>query len=318
MSPDDTARPPLRRRCLDLVRDHYGIVETDRQLVPDGLGRLPTYRFAPPGGAARGTLVLFGGFDSYIEEWFPALLALRDDGYGAIAFDGPGQGGALEEFGLPMTHEWERPVAAVLDHFGLDDVTLIGFSLDGRLAIRAAAFEPRVRRVVAVGVLSDFLAVNLRQLRPPIRSLPRGLLTLGAAGAVDALARRASARSLVAAWGLRQGMYVLGLATPYAYLRAIRRYNTLPISHLVTQDVLLLASSEDHYVPPDQFARQLRALTAARSLSGRVFTVAEQAQNHCQVGNIALSLRVIADWVAQVTRNDEARCIGGASNAGAD
>jgi pimeloyl-ACP methyl ester carboxylesterase len=302
MSPDDPARPPLRHRFLRLVRDHYGIAETNRQLVPYGPGMLPAYRFAPPGGAARGALVVFGGFDSYIEEWFAAVLALRDRGYDVVAFDGPGQGGALEEFGLPLTHAWERPLAAVLDHFALDDVTLIGFSLGGGLAIRAAAFEPRVRRVVADDVLSDFLAVNLRQLRPPVRALLRGLLALRAGRAVDALARRATARNLDAAWGLRQGMHVLGVATPHAYFRAIRQLNTLPVSHLVTQDVLLLAGSDDHYVPRDQFWRQGRALTRARSLTGRIFTAAEQAQNHCQVGNIALSLRVVADWIALVAR----------------
>ena len=40
-------------------------------------------------------------------------------------------------------------MAAVLDHFGLADVTLIGLSLGGYLAPRAAAFEERIKRVVA-------------------------------------------------------------------------------------------------------------------------------------------------------------------------
>jgi len=298
MPPDDPAKPALRRRFLRLVRDHHGVGAADRHLIPYGQGRLPAYRFAPVDHAARGVLVVFGGFDSYIEEWFPILLALRDMGYDVIAFEGPGQGDALEEFGLPMTHCWERPVAAVLDHFGLDDVTLLGFSLGGGLAIRAAAFEPRVRRVVA----DDVLAVNLRQLNPVARSVLRVLLAFRAARVVDALARQIMRRSLIATWGLRQGMHVLGVATPYAYFRAIQRYTTLPTSHLVTQDVLVLAGSQDHYVPRSQFEQQLRALTGARSVTGRLFTEAEQAHNHCQVGNIGLSLRVIAGWIALVTR----------------
>ena len=32
------------------------------------------------GFAAGGVIVVFGGFDSYIEEWLPMLLALRDAG----------------------------------------------------------------------------------------------------------------------------------------------------------------------------------------------------------------------------------------------
>ena len=48
-----------------------------------------------------------------------------------------------------MSPEWEKPVKTVLDFFRRDAVTLMGFSLGGGLVIRAAAFEPRVRRVIA-------------------------------------------------------------------------------------------------------------------------------------------------------------------------
>ena len=37
---------------------------------------------------------------------------------------------------MPLTADWHRPVAAVLDYFGLDDVTLLGFSLGGCLIMR--------------------------------------------------------------------------------------------------------------------------------------------------------------------------------------
>ena len=55
-------------------------------------------------------------------------------------------------------------MAAVLDYFALSDVTLIGLSLGGGLAIRAAAFEPRVKRVITYDVLFDFLSCNLSQV----------------------------------------------------------------------------------------------------------------------------------------------------------
>jgi alpha-beta hydrolase superfamily lysophospholipase len=97
---------------------------------------------------SKGTLVVFGGFDSYIEEWLPAGLFFRDAGYDTILFEGPGQGAALELTHLPMSPEWEKPVKTVLDFFRRDAVTLMGFSLGGGLVIHAAAFEPRVRRVI--------------------------------------------------------------------------------------------------------------------------------------------------------------------------
>ncbi|MBA3906976.1 MAG: alpha/beta fold hydrolase [Pseudonocardiales bacterium] len=92
-------------------------------------------------------------------------------GWDVVAFEGPGQGGALEEAGLPFVVEWERPVAAVLDHYGLDEVSLLGISLGGGLAVRAAAFEPRVRRVICDDILFDFLDVSLKQLPPAARAV---------------------------------------------------------------------------------------------------------------------------------------------------
>jgi hypothetical protein len=38
-------------------------------------------------------------------------------------------------------------------------------------------------------------------------------------------------------------------------------------------------------------------LTAARSVTARVFTTAESAQNHCQIGNMGLALKVILGWL---------------------
>ena len=56
-----------------------------------------------------------------------------------------------------MTPDWHRPVGAILDRLSMSDVTLVGISLGGCLAIRAAAYEPRVTRVVAFDALTDFL-----------------------------------------------------------------------------------------------------------------------------------------------------------------
>jgi hypothetical protein len=67
----------------------------------------------------------------------------------------------------------------------------------------------------------------------------------------------------------------------------LTRFVTAEVSGQVGADVLLLAGVEDHYVPFRQFGDQLNTLTSARSVTARVFTREEQAQNHVQVGNIA-------------------------------
>jgi len=295
----DPQRMPMREKFVQLTRDHYGVKSGDQHRVPysDGVaqGFLPGYRFTPV--RPKGTVVFFGGFDSYLEELFLGFFWLRDAGYDVVAFEGPGQGGALFDAGLPMTHEWEKPVAAVLDHFGLSDVSLIGLSMGGYFAIRAAAFEPRVRRVIAYDIFFDAFECNLRQMPSSFRLLLLVLLRLKQDVLVNALARRAARRSLVIWWGLHQAMHVTGTPTPAAYLHAIRRYTAAGISGRVAQDVLLLAGSEDHYVPLAQFYKQIAALEHTRSLTARLFTRAESAQNHCQAGNYGLAFQVIAAWL---------------------
>jgi hypothetical protein len=50
-------------------------------------------------------------------------------------------------------------------------------------------------------------------------------------------------------------------------------------------------------VPFKEYEKNRQGLTSARSVTGRVFTAEEQAQNHCQVGNVKLALDVIRDWI---------------------
>ncbi len=61
--------------------------------------------------------------------------------------------------------------------------------------------------------------------------------------------------------------------------------------------MLLLAGAEDHFVPLHQLDRQARALTNAKSVTLRLFTAAENAAAHCQVGNLALATDVMLRWL---------------------
>jgi hypothetical protein len=203
--PDDQRRAPARRRFLQLIRGVYGISPRHTTKVPYGGGWLPAYRFGTP---HKGTVVVFGGFDSYVEEFLPMLLALAHAGYQVVGFEGPGQGGALENAGLRLTPQWQQPVGAVLDHFHLDQVMLLGISLGGGLAIRAAAREPWVARVIADDVLTDFLAANLRQVPPAARLAVRTLRAVGARRLLDSVVGRRMRRDLLTSWGIAQGEHV--------------------------------------------------------------------------------------------------------------
>ena len=300
---DSPDKKDLRERFLKLVAEEYADTGLKKHLIPytNGLesGFLPAYRLTPED--PKDTIVLCGGFDAYIEELFPMMLSIAEHGYDIISFDGPGQGGALEEYGLSMTHEWEKPVKAVLDYFKTGQVTLIGMSLGGYLAVRAAAYEPRVLRVIAFDVMYDFIGSYLKNVDNFSRFILMTALATGLSAPVNALIAKKAKTSLIIEWGIRQGMHVTGTTTPFACLRTIEKYTTKNISSLVRQDVLLMAGNEDHYVPVDQLYSQARALTNARSLTMRLFTRAEHGQNHCQMGNMGLAAETILAWTASMS-----------------
>lgn len=293
MTPDDARKAPTRLRFVEAMR---GLYEVSPERVPYEKGWLPAYDLHPEGAPKGPTVLLFGGFDSYIEEFLPMLAAMVAAGYRVVAFEGPGQGGALEEAGLTLTPEWERPVSAVLDHYRLDDVTAVGISLGGGLVIRAAAFEPRIKRAIAFDILDDMLEVLAGQVAPGRTPLLRALLAARARPIINAAARLAAARRPVSRWGLWQGMHITGTASAFDFLEFARTVNTRSISGRVTADTLLIAGSEDHYVPLHQLGRQAGNLTGARSVTTRVFTAAEQASNHCQIGNFNACVREILAW----------------------
>jgi dienelactone hydrolase len=93
-------------------------------------------------------------------------------------------------------------------------------------------------------------------------------------------------------------MYLLALDEPMAAFEFAMALNEQNLhSELVRQDVLILASRDDHFIPFRLHRKQIERLTAARSVTYRVFGSDEHAQNHCQMGNIRLALQVMAEWL---------------------
>jgi hypothetical protein len=79
MLASDPRKEPLRKRLIALFGEAAGVLPVARHEVTFDNLRLPTWAFSAP--QAHGTLVVFGGFDSYIEEFFPILLSFRDKGW---------------------------------------------------------------------------------------------------------------------------------------------------------------------------------------------------------------------------------------------
>ena len=95
-------------------------------------------------------------------------------------------------------------------------------------------------------------------------------------------------------------MYIADKKTPVDAMDVVLHLNERNLhSELVKQDVLILTGREDHFIPFKMHDMQVKALINARSVTGRVFTREEQAQNHCQIGNIGLALDVMVKWIEE-------------------
>src|SRR5262249_23652312 len=127
------------------ARGMEGAPDYERVQIPYPGGHLPGFRL-PAHGRECATLVFHGGYDSFVEEFYPFLRPLTELGFTVIGFDGPGQGGALRQ-GILFEHAWEKPARALLDHFALDAVEWLGASCGGDFSLPAGPLRPPGKRV---------------------------------------------------------------------------------------------------------------------------------------------------------------------------
>lgn len=230
-------------------------------------------------------LVFHGGFDSYLEELIRLALDHLDvlTDYHILLFEGPGQGQPATN-GLYLTHQWEKPVSAILDYFQLNSVTLLGMSLGGYLALRAAAFEPRIEKVIAFDVFYAMMDALMMHAPDGLTEIPDLSMTKNQL-LVDKLLLNYASTNIDLQFKLTKGFDITGLGSPSKLLMEISRYTLDGIEHLLTQDVLLLAGNEDMYVPTNRLDDVKNHLVNARSVETHLFTSEDGGEKHCQVGN---------------------------------
>lgn len=293
----DPRKEPAYRVCVEnfyRAFDAPGGFPYRKYFVPFEGGFLPCLRIGAE--QPKGTLLVCGGYDSFLEEFVPETREFAERGYAVLLFEGPGQGVCFSQ-GLFFRYDWEKPAAAVLNFFGVTRCAMIGISWGGYFALRCAAFEPRIAAAVAYDVMYDGFEVMTSVFPAPLRGLVRLCCRDGLPGPVNALLSLVRRKSILADWALSQGMAITGTKTPYDFYQKLRFHTMEGLSERLTQDILLLAGEKDHYIPKSQFFRQKEAITRASSLTCRMFTEQEGGEQHCQVGNHRLALDLIGDWL---------------------
>ena len=274
-----------------------GVAGYERFAVPYPGGHLPGFRLQAK-GKERAAFVFNGGYNSFVEEFYAFLLPLTDLGFTVIAFDGPGQGGALRQ-GIYFEHAWEKPAKTLLDYFELKDVVWLGASCGGYLSLRAAAFEPRIKQVISMPTTYSGLDMTLKQMRPGKAQQLISLFRAGDRKGTEALVADERLPNSVFDWCVTQGMHITGTKTPFDFLTAIAQHSLEGTLHNLKQDVLLTEGEQDHLFNVEWLYRTMRELVCARSVTARIFTAREGAEQHCQLGNSAVAREEIVCWLAR-------------------
>ena len=125
----------------------------------------------------RPSLIAHGGFDSTLEELYTSAAApALERGYNCLTFEGPGQGGLIRKQKIPFRYDWEKVVTPVVDYaltkpeVDPKRLALMGISMGGYLAARAASFEHRIAAcILNNGVFDGYDAIA--------STFPKSLLT---------------------------------------------------------------------------------------------------------------------------------------------
>ena len=267
--------------------------------------RLPGYLYrADDSGEPRPTVVMFNGFDGSVEEMhFFGAAAAVERGYTVLTFDGPGQPGTRHHQGLTFRPDWENVVGPVLDHalslpeVDPDRIALLGNSMGGLLAPRAAAFDRRIAALIALDGVYD-LGIVATSLWPGETAETERRLRADHDPEMDAAFEAAMAADPTARWTVQQGMYVLGSPTPRAFAADYLDYHLRDgVAERISCPTLVCAGAEDDFFQ-GQPELLYEHLTCERTLLR--FTAEEGAGAHCQAGAQRLAYARVFDWLDEV------------------
>lgn len=251
---------------------------------------LPAVKLSVPN--ATKNLVVFGGFDSFMEEIIPMMRFLKDAGHNIIIFDGPGQGTALNN-GLKFIVNWEKPTSYVLDYFQLDHVSLMGISWGGYFVMRAAAYEKRIEKVIAFDIFYSALDALTNRMSKMKSLVLRLLIAQHQANLINSIIEKRITKDIDLYWKLHKGYELTGETSPYSLIENFSHYTMQGLGPLINQEVLLLAGEDDQYVPLARLKQIKKELCNAASITSKIFTKESSGAEHCQAGRPDLAFAEI-------------------------
>lgn len=294
-----TQKDPDKIKLYDKFIDlFYQIFKNDgieQFKIPYEKSFLHAFKVPVINGQKKGTILMHGGFDSFVEEFYFMMRIFADNGYEVIAFEGPGQGGTRRKYNLGWDKNWEKPTTTVIDYFKLDDVAIFGISMGGHLCLRAAAFESRIKRVISSGGAVDYWKI--------MGPISRGLLKffMRFKNFTTKSLEKKMKKDEHHNWLAENSMYITKNDNPFdasMILLNMNEENARPDG--ISQDVLYLSSTKDHFIPLKMHKYALKKLKNVRSIKAIIYDKETSAHNHCQIGNIPLVCNDILYWLDEV------------------
>jgi dienelactone hydrolase len=264
------------RSFVELNREPVEFVE-----VPYENGQSLPALFVPaekPGKVP--TIVFIDGFDLYKEFVYLRKKgkAARMRGMATLIVDTPGIGEALRMQGITTRYDTEVPLRYCLDYLAkrqdvdLDRIGLIGLSLGGYYAPRAAAFEPRVKACVAFGAQWD----------------------VGKRWRVEHYGKEAAKSKLSAPD--TQLLWVTGTNTREDALTVLDAFSLEGVAQKIEAPLLVVHGAEDHLVS----LGDAKLLADAAPKGELVITTAEYGgEGHCCMDGMQTGVDLIYDWLAE-------------------
>lgn len=267
----------------------------EQVLIPYEGTFLPGYFYRPDDSPKpRPTLLVHGGYDSTGEEvYFMIAAAAIQRGYACLTFEGPGQGALLREQQLPFRPDWEQVVTPVVDFLvsrpEVDParLALMGISLGGYLAPRAAAFEHRLAALIADdGVYSFQFSEKLRAITrvAALFGRPLGRYTL----------KQVMQRNTGTRWAIENGLFTFQVGSIWELIEATGSWSLEGVANKITCPSLVCEAEGDQFFA-EQPKMLYEALTCPKTLLR--FTAKDGAEEHCQVGALLLYNHRVFEWL---------------------
>ncbi|MGB2693074.1 MAG: CocE/NonD family hydrolase [Thermodesulfobacteriota bacterium] len=264
---------------------------------------LPVYFMSPsPHQQKRKTLMIVSGFDGTLEEeYFMRGYAALERGYNVVLFAGPGQMDVFRFYS--RTHfepDFENPTKTVIDFIqdrpevDMDKLAFMGISFGGYFATRAAAYEPRIKALIAnspITNLHDYLAAFTGY--DPAEAPDDQNFTLDDLPEIPEDIMTAEEKSRSENLMLRFGQPTF--KDTFIYLKDFTMRDSL--SKIKCPSLALVGSGEGGE-PEKQYNEFIEKVSG--SVTQHIFTELEGADTHCQVGNPSYSAAVALDWLDEL------------------